>query len=598
MSGLRICGLIFVLLFFNPGNPCAFGGIDHELEPLVILKQKQLLLNEYTTESGENEDFDYQSGVENLVNLPVDVQSRSLRSGIEAGFSLRGSTSQQVLVLLNGQRINEPQTSYYNSDIPFTKEDIEKIDVMPGAGSGLFGPDAVGGAINFSLSPPKEKKIIWESGIGSNRNGYSLFSFSDKRDNLGVRFSVEDAQSRGYRYDTDYKKFTSSLSASYGFARGSWDNNFGYQEKDFGAYDFYTPGMGYPSREATKVYLLSSGLNLDYDGLLVKPAFLWRRHYDTFILDETGLRSTQVNHHHTDIITPSFYLQKDMGVFGKTGFGSEWSEERIVSTNLGNHTRDRQSLFLDNRIAIGERWEIGSCIRGENFSGFGMTYSGSLNARFTLVPDLSWSFGVSRNIRLPSFTELYYSDPTTIGNDALEAEKVWNYETGLEYKKGGFLSRVSLFMRREREMIDWVRKDPGEKWQARNFTRDEVFGAEYALHQDFSRFLALDANYSYADKQIDSQGYLYKYGPNYASHLANAVFTITLPFGRQEIGFNYKKRPGRNGWLLMSAGLNYNLSGDMKIFLRAENIFNTEYQDIEGIPQPGRYLEAGLRCQW
>jgi iron complex outermembrane receptor protein len=147
-------------------------------------------------------------------------------------------------------------------------------------------------------------------------------------------------------------------------------------------------------------------------------------------------------------------------------------------------------------------------------------------------------------------------------------------------------------------MIDWVRKDPGEKWQARNFTREEVFGAEYVLHQDFNRILSLDANYSYADKQIDSQGYFYKYGPNYASHLANAVFTLKLPFGKQEIGFNYKKRPGRNGWLLMSAGLNYNLNGNTKIFLRAENIFNTEYQDIEGIPQPGRYLEAGLRCQW
>ncbi len=153
-------------------------------------------------------------------------------------------------------------------------------------------------------------------------------------------------------------------------------------------------------------------------------------------------------------------------------------------------------------------------------------------------------------------------------------------------------------MRREREMIDWVRSDPSQKWQAKNFTRDEVLGAEYVMHKEFSKMLSIDANYSYANKSIDSQGYLYKYGPNYARHLANLVLNFSLPFGRQEIGLNYKKRPGRNGWLLVNAGFNYNLGRGSKIFLSLENIMNTEYQDITGIPQPGRYIEAGLRMQW
>lgn len=597
MFKIRWSGFIIIILILPK---ISFSSEDsfQELEPIVISKQKPFLLSAYSTDPSQEEAFNYQSSLENLSNLPVDLQSRSLKSGIQTDYSLRGSTFQQVLILLNGQRINDPQTAHHNSDIPFTREDIKRIEVIPGAGSSLFGPDAVGGAINFALSKPKEKKIVWEFGAGSMRNGYGLFSLSDRFKDLGFRVSVEDAQSRGFREDTDYKKFTSSVSTNYEFGPGSWENSFGYQEKNFGAYDFYTPGKGFLSREETKTYLLSSGLNLNRGGLLIKPNFIWRRHYDKFILDKTQLRSNSVNQHRTDMFTPGIYLQKEAGLLGKIGLGAEWGQERITSTNLGRHIRDRKSVFLDNTLGLGEGWDIGSSLRWDDFSGFGKVYTGSLSSRFRLTFETAFNLGISRSMRVPSFTELYYSDPTTVGNDNLASEKAWNYQAGFEYKKEGFLSSLSFFWRQEKDMIDWGRLPSEPKWQARNFTRDNVFGVEYVLHKKLNRLFSLEANYTYTNKNIDSQGYLYKYGPNYASHLVNAVFSLDLPFGRQEIGINYKKRPARRGWLLLSSGLNYNLNHNAKVFLRVDNILNVEYQDIEGIPQPGRYIEAGLKLQW
>ncbi|MFA6130421.1 MAG: TonB-dependent receptor [Candidatus Omnitrophota bacterium] len=598
MFKIRWSGFFIIIILILP--KISFSSEDNcqELEPIVISKQKQFLLNTYSTDPGKDQAFNYQTSLESLNNLPVDLQSRALESGIQTDFSLRGSTFQQVLILLNGQRVNDPQTAHHNSDLPFTKEDIGKIELIPGASSSLFGPDAIGGAVNFSLNKPKEKITVWEFGAGSMRNGYGLFSLSDRFKDLGFRVSLEDAQSKGFREDTDYKKFTSSVSTNYEFGPGSWENNFGYQEKNFGAYDFYTPGQGFLSREETKTYLLSSGISLNGDGLLIKPNFLWRRHYDKFTLDRTHLRSNSVNQHRTDMFTPGIYLQKEIGLLGKLGLGTEWSQERITSTNLGRHIRDRKSVFLDNSLCLGEKWDIGSSIRWEDFSGFGKVYTGSLSVKFRLTPDTAFNFGISRSMRVPSFTELYYSDPTTVGNDNLASEKAWNYEAGFEYKKEGLSSSLSLFLRQEKEMIDWVRSDPAQKWQAKNFTRDNVFGVEYALHKKLNRLFSLDANYTYTDKNIDNQGYLYKYGPNYASHLVNTVFNLDLPFGQQEIGINYKKRPGRRGWLLVNSGLNYNLNHNAKVFLHIENILNVEYQDIEGIPQPGRYIEAGLRLQW
>jgi len=597
MLKIRLCGFFIIAFLILPKISFSSEEKSQYLEPIVVSKQKQFLLNIYSTGLAKDQAFNYQSSLENLSNLPVDLQSRTLESGIQTDFSLRGSTFQQVLILLNGQRINDPQTAHHNSDIPFTKEDIKKIEVIPGASSSLFGPDAIGGAINFTLAAPRERKIAWEFAVGNNRNGYGLFSMSDKIKSLGFRFSIEDAQSKGFRYDTDYKKFTTSLGAYLDLPdTGVWENNFGYQEKAFGAYDFYSPGLGKPSYEQTKTYLFDSSLVLNKDDLLIKPNFIWRRHFDKFAYIRT---IDSYNHHHTDMFIPGIYFQKEAGLLGKVGLGLEYGGERIISSSMGKHTRDHRSIFLDNSVSVGSNWDLGFSFRVDDFSDFNLEYTGSLSAKFKLTDAVAFNFGISRNIRVPSFTELYYSDPTTIGNPDLVTEKAWSYQAGFEYKEEGFCSGLAIFLRQEKEMIDWVKSDSTQPyWQARNFTRDNVFGVEYSLRKKINRVLSLDANYTYTDKSIDNQGYLYKYGPNYAQHLINTVFNLQLPFGQQEIGFNYKKRPGRRGWLLMNSGFNYNLNRFAKIFLHAENILNVEYQDIEGIPQPGRYIEAGIRLQW
>jgi iron complex outermembrane receptor protein len=595
MFKIKLSGFLVVIFLLLPQQTFSSEDRPLDLETLVIAKKRQFLLNTYSISPNQSKVFNYETDLENLMYLPVDLQSRSLRSAVQTDFSLRGSSFSQVLILLNGSRINDPQTAHHNADIPFTKEDIESIDVIPHASSSLFGPDAIGGAINFKLKEAGAKEMILESALGSMRNGYGLISVSDKFRDLGFRVSIEDAQSAGFRYDTDFKKFTTSFSASLALAAGSWDTNFGYQEKEFGAYDFYTPGLGYPSWEKTRTYLAASALTLKDDGFLIKPSFLWRRHFDKFALIRTA---ASFNDHRTDSYTPGLYLQKEATVLGNLGLGLEWNQERITSTNLGRHNRDRSSIFLDDSFKAAPWLDLGFSLRMDDFSDFDRVYTGSASAKFRLTDKTALSLGVSRNMRIPSFTELYYSDQTTVGNNDLAPEKAWNYQAGIEYKQGSFSSAFVLFLRHERQMIDWVRPDSGQKWQARNFTRDNVFGAEYSIHKEINSLLSLDANYTYTDKIIDNQGFLYKYGANYARHLVNTVFNFDLLFGRQEVGFSYKQRPQRRGWLLVNVGFNYEFNKKLKIFLNSTNILNVEYQDIAGIPQPGRYVEAGLRMEW
>jgi len=600
MQELKRCGFIFLILVFNGLNSIySEENSPLDLDTIVITKSKIHLINSYAIESDALGNFPYNSPVEALGNLPLDLQSRTLKAGIQTDFSLRGSTYQGVLILIDGQRVNDPKLGHYNCDLPLTREDIQRIEVIPGVGSSLFGPDAIGGAINIILKKPQEKKGILEFKGGQYKTWSSLFSITDKINALGVRLSVEDQESAGFSEDTDFKKFITTLVSSLEIPDGTFDLSWGYLEKEFGAYDFYTPGLGYPSKEWIKAYHLNTGFTLDKEGFIIKPNFLWRRHYDKFMLDKTLIRSRSLNHHRSDVYTPNIYFQKETEILGRIGLGLEYGEERINSTVLGKHNRNHKSMFMDNSKDLTSKLSLGLSARTDDYDGFDQAYAGSLNFRYKISDEYSLHSGVSRSIRIPAFHELYYNDPTTTGDSALSCEKSLNYETGLDYKKERFSTGTTFFLRQEEDPIDWIKRTPTQsKWKAENIGEAEVFGIESYLRLEVTENFILNSNYVYIDKRIDDQGYLYKYGPNYIRHMFNTTFGFNLPFGSQRIGLTYKKKPKRDGWFLLNPYFTYNLNKHSQVFLEVTNLLNVEYQEIEGIPQPGRWVEVGLKFTW
>lgn len=600
MLRLKRCGfiLLFILLGFYKSCLCS-QILELDLEPIVVTKSKIHLLKPYSVEGENLQNLSPDSFIESLGFLPVDLESRSPQGGVQTDFSIRGSNFQGVQVLLDGQRINDPQTAHHNSDIPLTNEDIERVDVIPGVSSSVFGPDAIGGAINFVRKKPAGKKKVLELAGGSFNSGRGTFSLTDKLDNWGFRFSTERQESGGLRYDTDFQKFIATAASSLELPDGEFNTNFGYEQKAFGAFDFYTPGSGFASREWTRTYLLDTGLILDKGPLVIKPNFLWRRHYDKFVLDKTLIRSLYLNHHRTDIYMPSLYLQGEAGLLGRLGFGSEYRQEKIDSTNLGNHARSQYSLFIDDSKDIIPRLSMGSSLRWDEFSTFGTAYSGSVNFKYRICEENDLTFGISRSIRIPSFTELFYSDPTTLGNTDLSEERSLNYQAGYNYKKENFGWGMAFFLRQENKFIDWVKRTPGqEKWQVENITSAEVSGIEAYFRKNINRYLNFDSNYTFVNRRVDEQGLVYKYGENFCRHLVNILLNFNLPAGVQTLTLTYKKKPNRRGWLILDLYLSRNLSKRSSVFLRTTNLLNVEFQEIVGISQPGRWIEAGFRLEW
>lgn len=598
MLSNKSCGFVLILFFLTSSYGFCQESNCVELEPIIINKDKAHRLKTYSLKISQIKQLNYISPIEALKVSPVDLQSRSPKGGIQTDFSLRGSGFEGVLILLDGQRINDPQTAHHNSDIPMTFEDLQAIEVSPGISSSLYGPDAIGGAINFVTRKPDEDEFVLESSFGSYNTMSNLMSITEANEDSGFRLSLENQESDGFYEDTDFKKFTSNVNSRLKIQDAQFNLNFGYQEKEFGAYDFYTPKSGFLSKEWTKTFLLNTGIELNKEGLLIKPNFLWRRHFDKFLLDKTLSRSLYLNHHRTDIYTPGMYLQKEMPVLGRLGLGLEYGDELINSTNLGKHSRQHKSVFFDYSKDFCENIGVGSSFRADDYEGFDRSYTGSISSKIKFREFNSVGFGISKSIRVPTFTELFYNDPTTSGSRGLSAEESITYQLGYDYLHGELSFGLTFFFRNEKDVIDWVKHQPLDaKWLAENISGQDTFGIENYLKLDINEHMNIALNYAYTDKHSQG-GYIYKYGKNYARHLVNAALTFNPCFGTQSLIFNYKKKPDRDGYLLTDVRLSYKLNRNAELFFNCDNIFNVEYQEIEGIPQPGRWLEAGVRFEW
>ncbi|MCM8791685.1 MAG: TonB-dependent receptor [Candidatus Omnitrophica bacterium] len=573
-----------------------------ELSPIVITRRNFYLFKEYTLDQESLKLKTQDAFLSSLRYSPLELQSRSPLADIQFDFSLRASNFEQVVVLFNERRINDSQTAHHNSDIPLTQFNIESLGIYLSGGSSLFGSGALGGALNIVTKKEFKKENILQVSTGSHKLKSVLFGMDGLEFNqLFMRFSSEIKEADGFYYDTEYKKYTLNLESKIEFPLTDFNMFLGYQEKEFGAYDFYTPFRGFPSFEWTKTYLLNTDLDFQIEDFFLKGSFLWRRHYDKFLLDKTLIRSRYLNHHQTDIFSPLFYLRGNDFFGGIFGMGFEYTEEKIISTNLGKHKRLYHSLFMEERKDF-DNFSYSISYRSDRLSNIKNIHTGTFNINYILNKNKRLTGGFSRSIRMPSFTELYYNDPTTEGNSFLLPEEAYKYDLGYEYneKDKEFLLSICTFLRDEKNAIDWLKEISSEsKWKAKNITSTQSQGIEMTIKKKINKLICLDLFYTYIDKKIKTKQYNYKYGLNYNRH--RFFFVLDFSFKRYNhfIGFSYNKPPQRDGWFILDTNFIYRPKKEnMEFFFDVSNLLNVEYQNISGIPSPKRNFQLGIRFYW
>jgi vitamin B12 transporter len=518
----------------------------------------------------------------------VDIRQRG-PMGVQSDISIRGGSFEQTLVLLNGLRINDAQTSHFNLDLPVPQTAIAGMDVLHGAGSTLYGADALGGVVDFLTWKPEESSLRLRVGVGN----FGVNTQAVTAAAAGRRWSEVVAGGRdfstGFSADRDYRSESGSSEMRFNSALGATDVLLAGSDRAFGADQFYG---NYNSWERTKGWFLSLTQDFDAD---TTAAVSYRRHSDLFVLlrDQPSYYKNQ----HIDESWQGVVRRKQrLSRWSMLFFGAEENTDQIQSNSLGRHGRNRSAGYLDLDLRSEKRGSLSFGLREEVLSG-GRAISTPVAAGAIWVrPSVKARASVGYGFRLPTYVNLYYSDPTTQSNPSLKPESAWTSDAGVDWYLGNrTVASVTVFHSRQSDAIDYVRASPADRWQAANLTGLRFTGVESSLqtsprqHQQLllSWILTLGA-------QDALQGLQSEYVFTHPVNNASAQWVATGPEGlmiRTRLGVT--QRYQKIAYPVLDVSVARDI-GRVHPYVQLTNLSNTGYEEITGVRMPGRGVAGGV----
>lgn len=569
----------------------------------------------------------------------VDVRQRGMQ-GMQTDISLRGSTYDQITILLNGVNICDPQTGHNAVDLPVDINDIERIEILEGPAARVYGTSSLLGAINI-VTKKEDKSFVDIFGsagsYGSANGGAKLNLSSGKVINM---VSGSYNRSDGYLRNSE-GKLTADFNSSKLFYQGRLSNSSanidwlaGYSDRNYGSNTFYSAKYDNQFEHIRKFFTsVQAQTNGD---IQFKPVVYWTRGEDRFELIRGSEDKVPFNYHRTDIfgINLNAYFST---ILGKTAVGAEMRNENIKSTVLGElldkpwdiNGSDRQytkgldrtnlSIHLEHNILLNNfTLSAGMMATKNSMYDDGFKIYPGIDASYRLTPHLKVYGSWNRSLRLPTFTELYYTtNETHQGNKNLKPEEMTAYELGVKYNNQLINATAALFHHRGSNLIDWVKSVDEEVWSSINHTKINSTGLEMGVTMNFAelskensliREIYLGYTYINQDKK-ENPDEVSQYALEYLKHkfvvrLDHKIWSkleANWSFRWQDREGNYVKYEGKNPvgtadykpYSLLDAKAVWNAK-DYKLFVQANNIFNKEYIDYGNVLQPGFCIMAGF----
>lgn len=573
----------------------------------------------------------------------VEIQSRG-GFGVQADILIRGSTFTQVLILIDGMKINDPLTGHFNSYFPVTPAEIERIEILRGAAAALFGADAVGGVINIVTKSFSKQKGDNHSQIRGNFhlgerelvNGQQGFFFKKGRQAFGGGFllnrsigQIIPAQSLDSAtildaYQTDFDIKTFSLSYAYEWADGlSLRLRSTHNNSDFNARYFYTNSPLDKSREQVASWFNQLQLKKIRENSVTDLNLAYKYNTDEFIFSpdfpstnthQTAFWNFIVNHQ--QVINRRLYLK--MGV--------QADRRTIESNDRGNHEDHHIGAYLMGAYHHRDLHLTGSW-RVDYDENYGLEWTPQLNASY-ISGKTVFRGAIGRSIRAADYTERFVSNNLkdlsplrNLGNPDLKAESSWSYEIGLDrHFTQGLVVKTTVFLRQSDQLIDYVLTNerdigsvsetgsltPGaDYFFARNISDITTRGWEVDvqwskdLAEELSIFLSL--SYTYLDTDNPSESV---YLSNHSRHLVNTQLRLLAGNWMISMGGLFKERNEllassiggqiNQNYFLSNGRLSYQTNGQLALNLQVQNIGDISYQNILGAPMPSRWFMAGV----
>lgn len=518
----------------------------------------------------------------------VDVSARG-PFGIQSDLSIRGSTFDQVVVLVDGQRLNDPQTGHHNADIPVSLADIDRVEILSGSGSSLHGADAVGGVINIVTRKERRRNSArWSAGQYGLLTGSGTLDLS--KTGILDSLSLWGNRSSGFAFDRDFRTGGLRLQGRLG---SSGRFQLAHSSKRFGADGFYGPS---PSREWTNQTLVSAQTPVaaGEDWTLSADA-AFRTHGDHFLWDVARPGFAE-NFHRDYSLDAKMGLDWHLTEGTRISLGGTTGGDWIRSNNLGDHQYRRVGLYTEVEKRLGNRILVYPAVRYDGSSAFAGSWSPSLSGLIWIAPSLKLRAFAGRAFRIPTFTERFYSDPNHLADSGLGPERSIGLEAGFDWLPSAlWQAGLTLFSRHLSDAIDWVRVDDSERWRTANIRRLRTDGGEISIRRQLSDSAWLGLGYTYLDVRAGTLDLQSKYVLRNARHsmTATAAFAL-LPGLTVGHHLSFRRRCDGHSYWAADLRLTQRLSRHTRLYAEVTNYLNQEYEEVPGVATPPRWFRFGL----
>jgi len=548
----------------------------------------------------------------------IDIVAQG-QAGALTKIYLNGT--ERVLVMVNGRNVGRAEglaSGRANMDLSnlTSLDNVERIEVIKGNASALYGSHAVGGVINIITKKGGPNQTSLQTAWGSWGTKDYRITHQGEENNLSWLLTANKQGQKHFAY-RDYlaaqdKKMPNSDYDGQGYNLSLQSKLDGKKSLDFNL-DTSRIERGMPgSAKDPKLWNRKLNKNNSWD-LTCKDnnssnkqnQFRVYRsvHQQDFRYEE----STKMKTSKYDNTTWGGQWQTNHQLNQQhllTG-GIEWRKAEVGSTNYkGKKSMTNTAFYLQDQWQINEKLNIVPGVRVDKYDKFGTHTTPRLTLNYKITPQTNTYVSYGKVFNAPQLDDLYFNDPYTPGNPDLKPEKGYSYTMGVNHKfDHNTEGKINYFSSKLDDAIGWAPdpNDPlGWTWRPYNAEKAKISGVEILVSKKVNTHLNLSAGYNYKKieekKKTDNQYTLNK-------NFAPLIYKVGISYSKDKLGLDLngrghygqdKNKFSQENYWVWDAALNLNLAEDCTAFVKANNLTNQSYEELAGSPDsvwgPGNYF--------
>ncbi|PTV98025.1 outer membrane receptor for ferrienterochelin and colicins [Halanaerobium saccharolyticum] len=573
-----------------------------ELDEVVVTAsryQESIMETPVSIEVIDQEEIE-ESNARNLADLLQDAGGVYIKnfSGLtgKKDIIIRGARQDQILYLLDGQPLNSPQDGVIRlEDIPISV--IKKIEISKSASSSIYGANAMGGVINIvTQDADQENKTEIDFGLGSYNTQNYILTTNYNFDNSSIFISYDKLSSDDHRDDPDqesaldrndlFLKYKYNLSKKSTFNFSYRYNNVESNYPGSDANDDY--GFRDDQDKNIKISLNQNLDNRDRTFLLYSNnREMYDRTRSTWSLTGYNLTDIDILKRGFNYKETNYYFDNHTLIYGFEIVENEVKDNQLETNN--KHSNLNKSLYIQDKFRVNNNIFVYGG-RYDDHEEYGSNLSPKFGYIYQINNNWNFNFNYGESYRAPTFLDLY----TGFGsNENLKVEEGKTFDLGFKYSDSICSREITFFKRNFEQLINYN----SDTFMMENIDEAEIKGIELLTSRKIDDNWSVDFAYTYLearDDSVDGQSLNMPYnqialntkysGKNYKVVLDNRYVGETNSYGGETV----------ESYFLSDLRLSTNLSKNKELSVEINNLFDKDYEVVDGYPMPGRNFMVNL----